>query len=429
MSLDTNTVNLKTLGCRLNAYESAAMKELAGDAGIETAVIINTCAVTGEAVRKSRQTVRQAKHHHPEATIIVTGCAAQINPEEFRQIQGVDWVLGNDQKLLPSSWQEIARSKDASGKESYSNLVDDIMKVKELNPHMTTGFDNRVVAYVQIQNGCDHRCTFCIIPYGRGNSRSIPAGALVEQIGRLVAEGFKEVVLTGVDIASWGKDLPGSPKLGYLVARILKFVPDLQRLRLSSMDPAEIDEELVSTFADEERLMPHLHLSVQAGDNMILKRMKRRHCREDVIELCRRIRRLRPDVIFGADLIAGFPTETEAMFQNSLFIVNDCDLTWLHAFPFSPRAGTPAARMPQNNGTTIRERAARLREVGAKKVKEFFETQIGRHHSVLIESSTTGRTGQYSVVEFDGRESPGHLKVMAVTGYNESRLLGIPVDS
>jgi len=426
--MTNNNISHKTLGCRLNFYESSAMKELAVDAGLSDAVIVNTCAVTQEAVRKSCQMVRQVKRSNPNKKVIVTGCAVQIDPEQFNKIEGVDWIIGNSQKLRPNSWQKIANDAPFNQSEHGSILVEDIMEVKEINPHLTKGFNNRAVAYVQVQNGCDHRCTFCIIPFGRGNSRSIPAGVVVSQIRELVASGFKEVVLTGVDITSWGGDLPGTPKLGYLVTAILNNLPELQRLRLSSIDPAEIDDLLFQAFSDNGRLMPHIHLSVQSGNNMILKRMKRRHCREDVITVCQKLRNMRPEIVFGADIIAGFPTESEAMFQDSLALIDDCDLTWLHVFPFSPRQGTPAARMPQNNRKAIRDRAAQLREAGEVKKKEFYKTQINKNETVLIESATTGRTRQYAVVELNKDVSPGQLLNVVITGYNQTRLEGVTVN-
>ncbi|MFP4004563.1 MAG: tRNA (N(6)-L-threonylcarbamoyladenosine(37)-C(2))-methylthiotransferase MtaB, partial [Alphaproteobacteria bacterium] len=342
-----------TFGCRLNTYESEVMRAHAGEAGLEDAVIVNTCAVTAEAVRQARQAIRRARRNRPGARIIVTGCAAQIDPGRFARMPEVDSVLGNEEKLHARTFEEIGRTGV-----NEKVRVNDIMSVRETAGHLVPGFEGRTRAFVQVQNGCDHRCTFCVIPYGRGNARSVPAGAVVEQVRALVANGYREVVLTGVDITSYGTDLPGRPRLGSLVARILKLAPELERLRLSSIDSVEADETLVDLVANEKRLMPHLHLSLQSGDNMILKRMKRRHAREDAILLCERLHRARPDIVFGADLIAGFPTETEEMFRNTLRLVDECGLTWLHVFPFSPRPGTPAARMPQLDGATIRARAA-----------------------------------------------------------------------
>ncbi|MBC7157166.1 MAG: tRNA (N(6)-L-threonylcarbamoyladenosine(37)-C(2))-methylthiotransferase MtaB, partial [Rhodobacteraceae bacterium] len=345
-----------THGCRLNLYETEAMREMAAAAGLADAVIVNTCAVTAEAVRKARQEIRRARRAHPDAPIIVTGCAAQTEPETFAAMPEVTRVIGNAEKMRPETW--AALMPDLIG-QTERVQVDDIMSVRETAGHLIDGF-GRHRAYVQVQNGCDHRCTFCIIPYGRGNSRSVPAGVVVEQIMRLVDRGFAEVVLTGVDLTSWGADLPGAPRLGDLVRRVLRLVPGLARLRLSSIDSIEADPALMEAIATEKRLMPHLHLSLQAGDDLILKRMKRRHLRDDAIRFCAEVRALRPDVVFGADIIAGFPTETEAAFENSLRLVEDCGLTWLHVFPYSPRNGTPAARMPQVAGAAIRERAARL---------------------------------------------------------------------
>ena len=347
-----------TLGCRLNAYESEAMREMAEAAGLEGAVIVNTCAVTAEAVRKAKQEIRRLARENPGAQVIVTGCAAQTEPETFAAMPEVARVIGNHEKMQADTWKNLSIPDLIGTTEKVQ--VDDIMSVRETAGHLIDGF-GRHRAYVQVQNGCDHRCTFCIIPYGRGNSRSVPAGVVVDQIKRLVDKGFLEVVLTGVDLTSWGSDLPGGPRLGDLVMRILRLVPDLPRLRISSIDSIEADENLMQAIATEPRLMPHLHLSLQAGDDMILKRMKRRHLRDDAIRFCEEARRLRPDMVFGADVIAGFPTETEEMFANSLKLVDDCGLTFLHVFPFSPRKGTPAARMPQVKGPVVKDRAARLR--------------------------------------------------------------------
>ncbi|MCE8458281.1 tRNA (N(6)-L-threonylcarbamoyladenosine(37)-C(2))-methylthiotransferase MtaB, partial [Rhodovulum sulfidophilum] len=361
--MDGAAPRFTTLGCRLNAYETEAMKELVAEAGLENALIVNTCAVTSEAVRKARQEIRRLRRENPEARIVVTGCAAQTEPDRFAGMDEVDLVIGNAEKMRPETWAGIAKGPDFIG-ETEKVMVDDIMSVRETAGHLIDGFGTRSRAFVQVQNGCDHRCTFCIIPFGRGNSRSVPAGVLIEQIRRLVGAGYNEVVLTGVDLTSWGADLPGAPRLGDLVTRILRLVPELPRLRISSIDSIEADDALMRAIAGEERLMPHLHLSLQAGDDMILKRMKRRHSRADAIRFCEEARRLRPDMTFGADIIAGFPTETEEMFANSLRLVEECDLTWLHVFPYSPRPGTPAARMPQVEGGAIRDRAARLRAAG-----------------------------------------------------------------
>lgn len=402
-----------TLGCRLNAYETEAMKELSQSAGLQNAVIVNTCAVTAEAVRKARQEIRKLRRENPEARLIVTGCAAQTEPETFTAMGEVDAVIGNTEKMRADTWQGLAA--DFIG-ETEAVQVDDIMSVTETAGHLIDGFGTRSRAYVQVQNGCDHRCTFCIIPYGRGNSRSVPAGVVVEQIKRLVGKGYNEVVLTGVDLTSWGADLPAEPKLGDLVMRILKLVPDLPRLRISSIDSIEVDENLMQAIATEPRLMPHLHLSLQAGDDMILKRMKRRHLRDDAIAFCEEAKRLRPDMTYGADIIAGFPTETDAMFENSLKLVEECDLTWLHVFPYSPRNGTPAAKMPAVNGKVIKARAAQLRNAGHAKVRAHLSKQIGMTHHILMENPTMGRTEQFTEVTFETDQIEGQIVTAPILG-------------
>jgi threonylcarbamoyladenosine tRNA methylthiotransferase MtaB len=406
-------------GCRLNAYEVEAMKDLAGQAGLKDAIIVNTCAVTAEAVRKARQDIRKLRKAHPDARLIVTGCAAQTEPETFTQMPEVDAVIGNTEKMLPGTWQGLAA--DFIG-ETEALQVDDIMSVTETAGHLIDGFGTRSRAYVQVQNGCDHRCTFCIIPFGRGNSRSVAAGVVVDQIKRLVDKGFNEVVLTGVDLTSWGADLPATPRLGDLVMRILRLVPDLRRLRISSIDSIEVDKNLMQAIATEPRLMPHLHLSLQHGDDMILKRMKRRHLRDDAIEFCNEAKRLRPDMIFGADIIAGFPTETDAMFNNSLRLIEDCDLTWLHVFPYSPRNGTPAARMPAVNGKVIKERAALLRAAGAIRVQRHLDAQVGLRHQVLMENPLMGRTEQFSEVGFATPQIEGQIVNTTVIGVEGGQL-------
>ncbi|GEM93503.1 tRNA (N(6)-L-threonylcarbamoyladenosine(37)-C(2))-methylthiotransferase MtaB [Cereibacter sphaeroides] len=407
-----------TLGCRLNAYETEAMKELATAAGVDNAVVVNTCAVTAEAVRKAKQEIRRLRRENPQATIIVTGCAAQTEPATFSAMPEVDRVIGNTEKMQPATWAAMA--PDLIG-ETERVQVDDILSVRETAGHLIDGF-GRHRAYVQVQNGCDHRCTFCIIPYGRGNSRSVPAGVVVEQIRRLVDRGFAEVVLTGVDLTSWGADLPAAPRLGDLVMRILRLVPDLARLRISSIDSIEADEALMGAIATEARLMPHLHLSLQHGDDLILKRMKRRHLRDDAIRFCEEARRLRPDIVFGADIIAGFPTETEAAFANSLKLVEECGLTFLHVFPFSPRQGTPAARMPQLAGPVIRERAAQLRALGEARLLAHLEGERGRTHRVLMEGPRLGRTEQFTEVAFAADQPEGRILSATVTGHAEGRL-------
>jgi threonylcarbamoyladenosine tRNA methylthiotransferase MtaB len=410
-----------TLGCRLNAYETEAMKELSAAAGVENAVIVNTCAVTAEAVRKAKQEIRRLSRENPGATIIVTGCAAQTEPETFAAMPEVAKVIGNHEKMQAETWQGLAsRVPDLIGV-TEKVQVDDIMSVRETAGHLIDGF-GRHRAYVQVQNGCDHRCTFCIIPFGRGNSRSVPAGVVVEQIKRLVDRGFNEVVLTGVDLTSWGADLPAQPRLGDLVLRILKLVPDLPRLRISSIDSIEADEALMQAIATEPRLMPHLHLSLQAGDDLILKRMKRRHLRDDAIRFCEEARRLRPDIVFGADIIAGFPTETEEMFAQSVKLVEDCGLTFLHVFPFSPRKGTPAARMPQVKGPAIKDRAARLRAVGDAALQRHLAAQVGQTHRILMESPRMGRTEQFTEVDFTTDQPEGAIITARITGWQGERL-------
>ena len=415
----TKAPKFSTLGCRLNAYETAAMQELAAEAGLSDLVVVNTCAVTSEAVRKSRREIRRLQRENPTSKIVVTGCAAQIDPQSFAAMDGVSAVLGNSEKMQSEVWQSLGA--DFIG-EAEKIRVDDIMSVRETAGHLIDGFGTRARAYVQVQNGCDHRCTFCIIPYGRGNSRSVAAGVVVDQIKRLVDRGYNEVVLTGVDLTSWGADLPATPKLGDLVMRILKLIPDLPRLRISSIDSIEVDENLMQAIATEPRLMPHLHLSLQHGDDLILKRMKRRHLRDDAIRFCETAQKLRPDMTFGADIIAGFPTETEAHFENSLKLVGDCDLTWLHIFPYSPRQGTPAARMPQVGGTDIKSRAARLRAAGTKQVAKHLAAQVGHTHAVLMENPHMGRTEQFSEVAFKTPQPVGKIVPVAITGYSDIQL-------
>ncbi|MEL6960772.1 MAG: tRNA (N(6)-L-threonylcarbamoyladenosine(37)-C(2))-methylthiotransferase MtaB [Pseudomonadota bacterium] len=409
-----------TLGCRLNAYETEAMKELAAKAGVTDAMVVNTCAVTAEAVRKARQEIRRLRRENPDAPLIVTGCAAQTEPETFAAMPEVTHVIGNTEKMQPETWTKLV--PDLIGK-TEAVQVDDIMSVTETAGHLIDGFGTRSRAYVQVQNGCDHRCTFCIIPYGRGNSRSVPAGVVVDQIKRLVDRGYNEVVLTGVDLTSWGADLPAEPKLGDLVMRILKLVPDLPRLRISSIDSIEVDENLMQAIATEPRLMPHLHLSLQHGDDLILKRMKRRHLRDDAIRFSEEARKLRPDMTFGADIIAGFPTETEAQFENSERLVEDCALTWLHVFPYSPRQGTPAARMPQVNGTAIKDRAARLRAAGERAVARHLSEQTDKTHHVLMENPRMGRTEQFAEVLFNADQPESQIVTAKITGHTDRALL------
>lgn len=408
-----------TLGCRLNAYETQAMKDLAEAAGVENAVVVNTCAVTAEAVRKARQEIRRLRRENPDARVIVTGCAAQIDPDSFAAMEEVDAVIGNTEKMAADTWKGMAA--DFIG-ETEAVQVNDIMSVTETAGHLIDGFGTRSRAYVQVQNGCDHRCTFCIIPYGRGNSRSVAAGVVVNQIKRLRDQGYNEVVLTGVDLTSWGADLPGEPRLGDLVMRILKLT-DIPRLRISSIDSIEADDNLMQAIATEPRLMPHLHLSLQHGDDLILKRMKRRHLRDDAIRFCEEARKLRPNMTFGADIIAGFPTETDAHFENSMKLVQDCDLTWLHVFPYSSRPGTPAARIPNKvNGTVIKERAARLRAAGDGRVQAHLAAQIGRDHAILMEAPDMGRTEQFTEVRFATPQPVGQIVRATITGVDGTQL-------
>jgi threonylcarbamoyladenosine tRNA methylthiotransferase MtaB len=405
-----------TLGCRLNSYESEVMVREATNAGLGASVIVNTCAVTAEAVRQARQAIRRARRENPDARIIVTGCAAQIEPETFAAMPEVDHVVGNGDKTRAETWAGLA-----SG-DFERIVVNDIMSVRETAGHLLDGFGTRARAYVQVQNGCDHRCTFCIIPFGRGPSRSVPAGSVVADIRRLVERGYGEVVLTGVDITSWGGDLPGEPSLGRLVRQILRHVPELKRLRLSSIDQVEADADLMAALAEEERLMPHLHLSLQAGDDMILKRMRRRHLRDDAIRFCREARRLRPDIAFGADLIAGFPTESDAMFERTLDIVDDCGLAYLHVFPYSPRKGTPAARMPQVPHAAIKERAGRLREKGTAALARHLTHQVGRVVDVLMERDGSGRAPDFSEVSVEAIAA-GEMARVEVAAHDGRRLI------
>ena len=417
-----NIPKFVTLGCRLNTYETEAMRELAKNENIENIAVVNTCAVTAEAVRKSKQEIRKIHRENPTTKIIVTGCAAQVEPETFAKMSEVSNVFGNIEKMKTSTWKKLSKELNFIGKTERIQ-VDDIMSAKETAGHLIDGFGTRSRAYVQVQNGCDHRCTFCIIPYGRGNSRSVAAGIIIEQIKRLVGNGFKEIVLTGVDLTSWGSDLPSKPKLGNLVLKILKLVPDLARLRISSIDSIEVDENLMEAIANEARLMPHFHLSLQSGDNMILKRMKRRHLRDDAILFCETVRKIRPEITFGADIIAGFPTETDDMFENSMQLVNECDLTWLHIFPYSPRQGTPASRMPQVNGIKIKERAKLLRSLGATQVSKYLNSQIGKYHNILMESESMGRTEQFAEVDFQNPQQPGEITFAKIEKLNNNRLM------
>jgi threonylcarbamoyladenosine tRNA methylthiotransferase MtaB len=417
---DDGDVRIVTFGCRLNAYESEVIRRRAAEDGLSDAIVFNTCAVTNEAVRQARQAIRKARRERPEAKLIVTGCAAQIDPAAFAGMEEVDLVLGNAEKSQAGAYRTVARSQPAA---PARVRVNDIMSVRETAGHLIDGLKDRARAYVEVQNGCDHRCTFCIIPYGRGNSRSAAAGEVVEQVRRLTAEGYREVVLTGVDVTSWGADLPGQPTLGQLVSRILKLVPDLPRLRLSSIDAAEIDPDLMRCLAEESRLMPYLHLSLQAGDDMILKRMKRRHSRADALKLVREVRAVRPDTAFGADLIAGFPTETDEMFENTLRLVEEAGLAFLHVFPFSPRPGTPAARMPAVKGGVVKARAARLRAAGEAGLVRHLDRQAGRTLSALVERPGVARADDFTEIALTGEAPIGELATVRVTGHDGRRLL------
>jgi threonylcarbamoyladenosine tRNA methylthiotransferase MtaB len=415
------SVEVVTFGCRLNAAESEVIRCEAERAGLTETVVVNTCAVTAEAVRQARQTIRALRRERPQAKIVVTGCAAQTEPQTFSAMPETDRVLGNAEKLCAASWADTRAAFDLN--DARKAIVNDIMAVKETAAHLIEGFEGRTRAFVQVQNGCDHRCTFCVIPYGRGNSRSVPVGAVVEDVRRLVANDYPEVVLTGVDITSYGADLPGAPKLGTLVRNILRHVPELKRLRLSSIDSVEADRDLIDAFAGDARLMPHLHLSLQAGDDLILKRMKRRHARRDAIAFCAAMRRLRPDMVFGADLIAGFPTETEEMFGRSLDLVEECGLTHLHVFPFSARAGTPAARMPQLSRAVVKERARRLRERGTLALRRHLDAEIGAKRRVLAESGERGRTEQFTPVKLARPAAPGAIFEAMIAAHDGKQLL------
>ncbi|MBR0650798.1 tRNA (N(6)-L-threonylcarbamoyladenosine(37)-C(2))-methylthiotransferase MtaB [Roseomonas terrae] len=412
---DAAPVSVLTFGCRLNTYESEAMRDLATKAGHAGAIVVNTCAVTAEAERQARQAIRRAHRDNPGARIIVTGCAAQIAPEKWGTIPGVERVIGNADKLKPETWAAL---------DAPPAPVTDIMAATETAAHLVTEFAGRARAFVQVQQGCDHRCTFCVIPFGRGPSRSVPMGAIVEQVRALVAAGYREIVLTGVDITSYGPDLPGRPTLGQMVRRLLALVPELPRLRLSSLDPVEVDDDLWRLIAEEPRLMPHLHLSLQHGSDLILKRMKRRHLRADAIALADRARRLRSDMVFGADLIAGFPTETEAHFADTLSLVEACNLSFLHVFPYSERPDTPAARMPQLPVPVRRERAARLREAGAKAAARLFTARIGQEEDVLFEHEDRGHTQQFAPLRLArGVVRPGEIRRLRVTAAAHDTLL------
>lgn len=413
----SHSLEVVTFGCRLNAYESEVIRKHAETAHLDNTVIINTCAVTKEAERQALQLIRKLERTQPSTAVVVTGCAAQINPQLFSNFPNVHLILGNLEKTDPSSFQQLSQKTSqnfeqtsqhdlSSPKELKKIQVGDIFKSQTTHTPIVSTFPGLARAFVEIQNGCDHRCTFCSIPYGRGNSRSVPLGEIVHQIQHLLEKGYQEIVLTGVDITSYGQDLPGRPTLGQALKRLLNLVPDLPRLRLSSLDPVEIDEDLYTLFEKEPRLMPHAHLSIQAGDTLILKRMKRRHIREDVIKTCVRLRKARPDIIFGADFIAGFPTETEEMFRNTLELVETLNLTYLHVFPYSARPGTPAARMPQVDRATVKERAQRLRNLGVTQHQNYLKTLQGKTLDILVESSERGRTDGYATLEIPKGSAP-----------------------
>ncbi|MFZ1882455.1 MAG: tRNA (N(6)-L-threonylcarbamoyladenosine(37)-C(2))-methylthiotransferase MtaB [Rhodoplanes sp.] len=419
------TVDIQTFGCRLNASESEVIRRHAATAGLESLVVVNTCAVTAEAVRQARQAIRKAKREKPDARIVVTGCAAQVEPQAFAAMPEVDRVLGNVEKLSVESWSAAANAfqDSAAGSLPGKAVVGDIMAAREAPSAAIEAMEGRTRAFVQVQNGCNNRCTFCIIPYGRGNSRSVPIDKVVAQVGRLVANGYCEAVLTGVDLTSYGADLPDQPRLGHLVKQILARVPELARLRLSSVDSVEADRDLIAAFASEPRLMPHLHLSLQAGDDLVLKRMKRRHLRADAIAFCRDLRRLRPDIVFGADLIAGFPTETEGMFARSLDLIDECGLTFLHVFPFSPRPETPAARMPPVPRDIVKDRARRLREKGEAVRRAHLDAEVGRVRRVLVETHAKGRTEQFTEMRLSAAVEPGRIVDAAVIGHDGRMLI------
>ncbi len=409
-------VDIVTFGCRLNSYESEVIRKTAAEDGLDNAIIFNTCAVTGEAVRQARQAIRRARKENPDAKLIVTGCAAQTDPDTFANMAEVDFIIGNGDKQKAGAYRLTP--------DSARIVVNDIFSVQETAGHLIDGLKDRARAFVEVQNGCDHRCTFCIIPYGRGNSRSAAAGDVISQTQKLVAQGYNEVVLTGVDLTSWGSDLPGTPQLGHLVTRILKLVPDLKRLRLSSIDAAEIDDTLLRAFAEEERLAPYLHLSLQHGDDMILKRMKRRHLRDDSIRLVEKVRAVRPDISFGADMIAGFPTETEEMFANAVSLVDACDLSFVHVFPYSPRPQTPAAKMPQLARPLIKERAARLRAKAEEALTRHLNRQQGRILSCVVEKPGFARAADFTEVVFDGEAPVGGISDIRIHGHDGKHVIG-----
>jgi len=419
-SADSSTApahRVETFGCRLNAHESDLIQAHLAASGAAETIVVNTCAVTSEAERQSRQAIRRLIRDNPGTQVVVTGCAAQIDPQRYTAIPGVARVVGNEEKLRPETWS-------APAAEASTVLVNDIMSVRETAAHLVTEAQGRERAIVQVQQGCDHRCTFCVIPFGRGNSRSVPMGVIVDQVRALVASGYREVVLSGVDITSFGADLPGRPSLGQMVRRLLALVPDLPRLRLSSVDPVELDDDIYRLLEGEPRFMPHLHLSLQAGDDMVLKRMKRRHLRGDVIRVVERARALRPDVAFGADVIAGFPTETNAMHANTAGLIRDLGLQYLHVFPYSPRPGTPAARMPQVPGDRRKARAAELRAIGTENLSRWLDARIGTRDRVLVEKDGAGHGESFASIRVTGAAAPGEIADVAITGRDGSILIG-----
>jgi threonylcarbamoyladenosine tRNA methylthiotransferase MtaB len=424
------SVELVTFGCRLNVYESEVIRahaQAAGlaDTGADT-IVVNTCAVTAEATRQAKQAIRRLKRERPDARIVVTGCAAQVEPASFADMPEVDRVLGNTEKLALESWrdtQALFAQSPCQMERDEKVVVNDIMAATETAAHLVDGFDGHTRAFVQVQNGCDHRCTFCIIPFGRGNSRSVPMGEAVDQIRRLMERGYREVVLTGVDLTSYGAGLPGAPRLGTLVKQILKHVPQLARLRLSSIDSIEVDHDLLDALADDARMMPHLHLSLQAGDDIILKRMKRRHLRADAIAFCDQVRRLRPDMVLGGDIIAGFPTETDAMFARSLDLIDECGLTHLHVFPFSARPGTAAARMPPVAPAVVKERARALRQKGEAALRRHLDGEVGARRRVLAEAGGIGRTEPFIKVRLAQPIAPGTILDLTIAGHDGRQLL------
>ncbi len=400
------SVDVITFGCRLNTYESEVMKNHALAAGLRDTIIFNTCSVTAQAEKQARQAIRKARRENPAARIVVTGCAAQIRPDQFTAMGEVNAVIGNQEKMTAAPYLNL---------DSERAQVNDIMSVTETASHLVASFDGKARAFIQVQNGCNHRCTFCIIPYGRGNSRSVPMGEIVAQVRMLVETGYNEIVFTGVDVSDYGKDLPGEPTLGQMIRRVLSLVPELPRLRLSSIDAVEVDEDLYRLLAEEPRLMPHLHVSIQAGDDMVLKRMKRRHLRQDIFEFCERVRTLRPDVVFGADIIAGFPTETDAMFENTLKLIDEVDLTYLHVFPYSARPGTPAARMPQVPSAMRKERAAQLRAAGEKRLATYLASQVGKSMNIIIEQDgLSGHSETFAPVRLAKKMPVGSLHPVTI---------------